>query len=240
MAKSLLLPPSPFFSAAERTFTWTRFLYSPQFITLSNIIDDARRWSGGSPSKICRVFNFNGKKSIRWNFRREFHKNSNRKGWCFGEILEILFCWEIIVLIGGDSLLLTISLSIAKCERNFIDKDFFMLGRNMNKFRFMRGRVCIKASSGERTGAADTKLLVLLIGDPEWAYCNLQMYFMMQQVTLASEPVHPQMVGTELAVGGRSCDERWFTSGYLGLLLCSRSLFSGMCCVTPALSHNHV
>lgn len=74
----------------------------------------------------------------------------------------------------------------------------------MNKFHFMRGDFAQKrrVASTEDDPSGDK-----IIGDfdwdrsgTEWGYCNLQMYFMMQQV-IPSRKDCPSSNGSELDVG---------------------------------------
>lgn len=170
MVKSLLflLLLRHFFSLAKHNLHEQDFFIfsSPQFITLSNIIDDAK----AKRAKFVEFSTLMGKKE----FPREFHKNSNRKGWWLGEMLGILccFCWEIMVHIGGDSRapapyssLPAFFSSIAKCERNFIDKHFLCEGEIWINFTLW-GAISHKSVEwrARRTTRAETKLLVILIG----------------------------------------------------------------------------
>lgn len=92
------------------------FIFFFQFITLSNVIV-----CGDRIASFCRFLNFNVISS------RIFIKiQIDKKGWFQGKILEIPFCWEIIIFY----------LSKIWIESHW--KMFFITSKNMNKFLFMK------------------------------------------------------------------------------------------------------
>lgn len=183
------------FQVFSLSLAWQNLHKNSNFFIFSSIHYTFKCYRQCETKQNLSSFLFNG-----IFFMKRFHKNSNRKG-DVGEILKISFlfrfCWEIISFIYFP-----FPLSIREYEWNAIDKHF-LWGKNMNKFYFMGSFESVRYSRGDLARRTKENYWKCWLGTGA-SHCNLQMYFMVQQVILFHKTSHKNWCCEEKRGWGKS------------------------------------